>query len=302
MAPRSMAPATRASAARRRPGPGRTSPAPGRSDRPCGLRRRRVEAQQQASVGSRPPLRDPTLAQVDGARYADLGRGQVRRPRFAGAHRLPARADFAVSAGCYSGVAPGRSPDPLAEPPVVGGAPGLEPGSAVDPSATAAPGSRGNRGSPDSRDSRDSVAPVASLDAAVELGAGCTWSAVAVAAGSDSCGPALSCTASAVMTPATPPPPAIASTIASTIAGTSDRARIWATSSTSTPSLAAPVCCLAWTASVIMTMQNGQAVETMSGSRPSASSVRSTLIILPMRSSIHIRAPPAPQQKPRDLH
>src|SRR5664280_1624681 len=233
MAPRSMAPATRASAARRRPGPGRTSPAPGRSDRPCGLRRRRVEAQQQASVGSRPPLRDPTLAQVDGARYADLGRGQVRRPGFAGAG-LPAQVcRRAPPPGprrlrrvgrCYSGVAPGRSPDPLVEPPVVGGAPGLEPGSAVDPSATAAPGSRGNRGSRGSRDSRDSAAPVASLDAAVdaavELGAGCTWSAVAVAAGSDSCGPALSCTASAVMTPATPPPPALASTTASTFAGT----------------------------------------------------------------------------------
>src|SRR5664280_52711 len=179
MAPRSMAPATRASAARRRPGPGRTSPAPGRADRPCGLRRRRVEAQQQASVGSRPPLRDPTLAHVDGARYADPGRGPVRRPRLAGAHRLPARADFAMSAGCYSGVAPGRSPDPLAEPPVVGGPSGLEPGTA----APGSPGSRGNRGSRDSRasrDSRDSVAPVASLDAAVELGAGCTESAVAV--------------------------------------------------------------------------------------------------------------------------
>ena len=48
-------------------------------------------------------------------------------------------------------------------------------------------------------------------------------------------------------------------------------------------------------------MQNGQAVPTMSGSRPSASSTRSTLICLPIRSSIHIRAPPAPQQKPRSL-
>ena len=48
-------------------------------------------------------------------------------------------------------------------------------------------------------------------------------------------------------------------------------------------------------------MQNGQAVEIMSGSSPSASSARSTLICLPICSSIHIRAPPAPQQKPRSL-
>ena len=48
-------------------------------------------------------------------------------------------------------------------------------------------------------------------------------------------------------------------------------------------------------------MQKGQAVEMMSGSRPRASSVRSTLICLPIFSSIHIRAPPAPQQKPRSL-
>ncbi len=48
-------------------------------------------------------------------------------------------------------------------------------------------------------------------------------------------------------------------------------------------------------------MQNGQAVETMSGSSASASSVRSTLIDLPIFSSIHMRAPPAPQQKPRSL-
>ncbi|RII06830.1 hypothetical protein DSC45_35370 [Streptomyces sp. YIM 130001] len=50
-----------------------------------------------------------------------------------------------------------------------------------------------------------------------------------------------------------------------------------------------------------MTRQNGQAVETMSGLRDSASSTRSVLMRLPMRSSIHMRAPPAPQQKPRSL-
>ena len=38
------------------------------------------------------------------------------------------------------------------------------------------------------------------------------------------------------------------------------------------------------------------------GTAPRASSMRSVLIRLPMRSSIHIRAPPAPQQKPRFLH
>ncbi len=50
-----------------------------------------------------------------------------------------------------------------------------------------------------------------------------------------------------------------------------------------------------------MTRQKGQAVETVSGSVVSASSTRSVLMRLPMRSSIHMRAPPAPQQKPRSL-
>ncbi len=50
-----------------------------------------------------------------------------------------------------------------------------------------------------------------------------------------------------------------------------------------------------------MTRQKGQAVETMSGLRERASSTRSLLTRLPMRSSIHMRAPPAPQQKPRSL-
>ena len=40
----------------------------------------------------------------------------------------------------------------------------------------------------------------------------------------------------------------------------------------------------------------------VSGSRARASSIRSVLIRLPIRSSIHIRAPPAPQQNPRFLH
>jgi len=40
----------------------------------------------------------------------------------------------------------------------------------------------------------------------------------------------------------------------------------------------------------------------VSGFKASASSMRSMLMRLPMRSSIHMRAPPAPQQKPRFLH
>ena len=40
----------------------------------------------------------------------------------------------------------------------------------------------------------------------------------------------------------------------------------------------------------------------VSGFRARASSIRSVLIRLPIRSSIHIRAPPAPQQNPRFLH
>ena len=45
----------------------------------------------------------------------------------------------------------------------------------------------------------------------------------------------------------------------------------------------------------------GQAVETTSGSSARASSMRSSLILLPVRSSSHMRAPPAPQQKPWPL-
>ncbi len=66
-------------------------------------------------------------------------------------------------------------------------------------------------------------------------------------------------------------------------------------------SLALPSFFLPLTESVSMTRQNGQAVETMSGLTERASSTRSLLMRLPIRSSIHIRAPPAPQQKPRSL-
>ena len=80
-----------------------------------------------------------------------------------------------------------------------------------------------------------------------------------------------------------------------------ERCMICATSRTSISSRASPDCLRAVTASESMVMQNGQAVDTMSGSSSRASSTRSTLIRLPIRSSIHIRAPPAPQQKPRSL-
>ena len=71
---------------------------------------------------------------------------------------------------------------------------------------------------------------------------------------------------------------------------------------TSSVSLASPELFLALTASPSMTMQYGQPVEIVSGLVPSASLIRSVLIRFPIRSSIHIRAPPAPQQKPRFLH
>jgi hypothetical protein len=45
-----------------------------------------------------------------------------------------------------------------------------------------------------------------------------------------------------------------------------------------------------------MTMQNGQAVATVSAPVSSAWRVRSALIRVPRVSSIHIRPPPAPQQ------
>ena len=66
--------------------------------------------------------------------------------------------------------------------------------------------------------------------------------------------------------------------------------------------MASPELFFALTASPSITRQYGQAVEIVSGDSARASSMRSVLIRLPMRSSIHIRAPPAPQQKPRDLH
>ena len=71
---------------------------------------------------------------------------------------------------------------------------------------------------------------------------------------------------------------------------------------TSSDSFASPELFLELIASPSMTMQYGHPVEIVSGSVPSASSIRSVLIRLPIRSSIHILAPPAPQQNPRSLH
>ena len=84
-------------------------------------------------------------------------------------------------------------------------------------------------------------------------------------------------------------------------AGATDLASRVATSTISSDSLASPELFLALIASPSMTRQYGQAVEMVSGPVPSASSIRSMLIRLPIRSSIHIRAPPAPQQNPRSL-
>ena len=60
-----------------------------------------------------------------------------------------------------------------------------------------------------------------------------------------------------------------------------------------------PADCFAVTPSESMVRQNGQAVATVLAPVASASSTRSTLIRLPIRSSIHMRAPPAPQQNDR---
>ncbi len=48
-----------------------------------------------------------------------------------------------------------------------------------------------------------------------------------------------------------------------------------------------------------MTRQNGQAIAIRSAPVATASAVRVLLIRVPIFSSIHMRAPPAPQQKDR---
>nr|CRL58611.1 hypothetical protein CPGR_05955 [Mycolicibacterium fortuitum subsp. fortuitum DSM 46621 = ATCC 6841 = JCM 6387] len=71
----------------------------------------------------------------------------------------------------------------------------------------------------------------------------------------------------------------------------------WATSSTSAFSTLRAAATSS-TPSVIITRQNGQPVA-MVEAVSIASSVRSTFTRLPMCSSIHMRAPPAPQHRPR---
>ena len=58
-----------------------------------------------------------------------------------------------------------------------------------------------------------------------------------------------------------------------------------------------PSACLARKPSEIITRQNGQPMAIRSAPVAMASSVRFMLIRVPSFSSIHMRAPPAPQQK-----
>ncbi len=76
---------------------------------------------------------------------------------------------------------------------------------------------------------------------------------------------------------------------------------ICATSRTSTSSRASPLPCSSVRPSESITRQKGQPTAIWSAPVPTASVVRLTLIRSPMRSSIHMRAPPAPQQKERSL-
>ncbi len=74
---------------------------------------------------------------------------------------------------------------------------------------------------------------------------------------------------------------------------------IWATSSTSISSRAVPSALAEVSPSESITRQNGQPTAIWSAPVRTASAVRFSLIRLPIVSSIHIRAPPAPQQKER---
>ena len=76
-----------------------------------------------------------------------------------------------------------------------------------------------------------------------------------------------------------------------------DASSICATSRTSTSSRALPAACSAVSPSASITRQNGQPTAIWSAPVPTASLVRLTLMRSPMFSSIHMRAPPAPQQK-----
>ena len=72
----------------------------------------------------------------------------------------------------------------------------------------------------------------------------------------------------------------------------------WATSRTSAFSTSRAAATSS-TPSVIITRQNGHPVAILEAPVSRASSTRSVLTRLPMCSSIHIRAPPAPQHRPR---
>ena len=74
---------------------------------------------------------------------------------------------------------------------------------------------------------------------------------------------------------------------------------IWATSRTSTSSRASPFACWAVRPSESITRQNGQPTAIWSAPVATASAVRVSLMREPIVSSIHMRAPPAPQQKDR---
>ena len=74
---------------------------------------------------------------------------------------------------------------------------------------------------------------------------------------------------------------------------------ICATSRTSTSSRASPFDCFMVSPSESITRQKGQPTAIWSAPVPTASLVRFMLIRSPVFSSIHMRAPPAPQQKDR---
>jgi hypothetical protein len=73
----------------------------------------------------------------------------------------------------------------------------------------------------------------------------------------------------------------------------------WATSRTSTSSWASPLLWAEVRPSESITRQKGQPVAILAAPVPTASAVRVSVIRVPMVSSIHMRAPPAPQQKDR---
>jgi hypothetical protein len=76
-----------------------------------------------------------------------------------------------------------------------------------------------------------------------------------------------------------------------------DASSICATSRTSTSSRALPAACSAVSPSASITRQKGQPTAIWSAPVATASLVRLLLMRSPMFSSIHMRAPPAPQQK-----